>query len=177
MSGYLPHAVCYLWSTPLIVVHVIGDLMIFVAYMCIPPILIKARKGRKLGVHATSIKWFFGWFSAFIFLCGLTHFNEIVSVWIPLYWWAGATKILTGIVSLGALYQLWKKLPLLSRIPTPDELAERNTRLAGEIDELRQIVAAAATGAAIRRVELEKLQRLADKMSSRLEEHQKRLGA
>lgn len=169
MSGYMPHAVCYLWSSPLILLHVIGDMMIFLAYMGIPPLLVKARRGRKLGVHATSIRWFFYWFSAFIFLCGLTHANEVVTVWIPVYWYAGAIKILTGVVSLGALWQLYQKLPLLSRVPTPDELAIRNMELRAEIDALRTMVAEVATSSAVRRSELRQIGVLAEKISALVE--------
>lgn len=143
--------------------------MIFVAYMGIPPLLVRARRGRKLGVHATSIRWFFYWFSAFIFLCGLTHANEIVTIWNPVYWYAGVVKVITGIVSLGALFQLWQKLPLLSRVPTPDELADRNTRLREETVALRAVVAELATGAAIRRSELKQIGVLAERISQLVE--------
>jgi len=44
---------------------------------------------------------FFWAFGLFIVSCGVTHFLEIVTIWIPLYWLAASAKILTAVSAVG----------------------------------------------------------------------------
>jgi hypothetical protein len=39
-SHYIPHGHCYLWQTPLVWLHIVGDLLIAIAYFSIPTMLI-----------------------------------------------------------------------------------------------------------------------------------------
>ena len=87
-SGFMPHGHCYLWLPQLVWLHVVSDAVIALAYVSIPVTLLAfARKRRKLP---------FGWVlfasGVFIISCGMTHVLEIVTVWYPAYWLAGAVK-------------------------------------------------------------------------------------
>lgn len=94
-DGYLPHGVCYLWDPPLLWTHALSDLGYTIAYFIIG-----------LGMM-TTVSWFSGQsrrlvllFGLFIFLCGMTHINALISLWEPIPHWSAVVKVVGALVSL-----------------------------------------------------------------------------
>ena len=80
--GFMPHGMCYLWRPGILLLHVISDALITLAYFTIPfTLLYFVRKRRDL-----QFNWMFVCFAVFIVACGTTHAMEIWTVWRPDYW-------------------------------------------------------------------------------------------
>ncbi|MDB5969010.1 MAG: two-component sensor histidine kinase [Hydrocarboniphaga sp.] len=130
VGGFLPHGVCYLQQTNLILLHVVSDALVALAYFMIPLTLVyvSRRIGRRL-----SFNWAIGLFAAFIILCGAGHVLDIVVVWKPLYWLQGWQRALTAAVSLATAFAIIPLIPRLLSMRTPEELETANLRLREEI--------------------------------------------
>ena len=96
-ANFLPHRVCYLGRPGLVWTHVIADSFIALAYLTISgTLLYLVRRGhRKL-----PFPWMFLAFGLFIVACGVTHFMEVVTVWIPVYVLSGGIKVFTALASV-----------------------------------------------------------------------------
>src|ERR1700674_623919 len=95
-ASYMAHGYCLLWKPWLVVLHAGCDLLIFFAYFAIPVaiwIFLRQRKGLELRRVAIL-------FAAFLFLCGLTHLVQMVTLWWPIYETQGILKAATAIVSV-----------------------------------------------------------------------------
>lgn len=91
-----PHGFCLAWEPALIQMMVVGDASIALAYLLIPIGLIVLQMRDLVAVPA----WFVAMFSAFIWLCGLSHVMEIITLYFPAYWAEAIEKLVTGGVSL-----------------------------------------------------------------------------
>src|SRR5215813_5789778 len=67
-SDFVPRGQGGQWSPALITLHVVADLLIWLAWCAIPISLLVLIRGRKLPYRRL---WW--WFGICIFLCGLTH--------------------------------------------------------------------------------------------------------
>ena len=96
-SVYLPHAYCYLGSQGLIWSHVVTDSLIGLSYLTISITLghLVLRSQAEIPFH-----WMFLAFGFFIIACGMTHFMEVLTVWIPVYVLAAYVKGFTAVASL-----------------------------------------------------------------------------
>lgn len=94
--NFMPHGHCYLWRPDILWMHVVSDALVFLAYMIIPITLIRILRK----IPDLPNKWIFAMFSAFIFLCGVTHLFSIVTVWRPIYFLEGIVKALTATISI-----------------------------------------------------------------------------
>jgi len=103
-SDWPPRWVCGTWSDFHGWLYIVSDLMIWVAYMCIPLILLRFIFVKK-GVPLQSVFWLFG---AFILLCGLTHLIDVMMFWIPVYRISALVRFMTGIVSVATVIALIK---------------------------------------------------------------------
>jgi len=117
-SDFMPHGHCYFWKPEVLWTNVIGDVVIVLAYFMIPFALFYFVKRRR-DIRYPSM---FMLFAAFIFFCGTTHLLDIISVWHPIYRLEGLVKIITGVVSITTAVLLFRILPVLLKVPTPDEL-------------------------------------------------------
>jgi PAS domain S-box-containing protein len=129
-SGFMPHGHCYLWLPQLVWLHVISDTVIALAYVSIPvTLLVFMRKRRNLP---------FGWVlfasGVFIISCGMTHVLEIVTIWYPAYWLAGAVKAITAAASLGTAVMFVRFVPLALKIPTVEALAKSEARFRAAVE-------------------------------------------
>src|SRR2546427_3321315 len=71
-DGFMPHGHCYLWRSDLVLLHVISDSLIALAYASIPITLVYfVRKRQDLPFN-----WVFLAFGVFIISCGMTHVME-----------------------------------------------------------------------------------------------------
>jgi PAS domain S-box-containing protein len=102
-ADFLPHWYCFAGNSRLLWTTAIADFTIGFSYVLISGTLlwILRRSGADLPYQG-----FFWAFGLFIVSCGITHFIEILTIWKPLYWLAGAAKILTAVASAGTAIAL-----------------------------------------------------------------------
>jgi signal transduction histidine kinase len=118
LSQLLPHGVCFLWDESLLLLHVVSDSIIALAYYSIPIALIFfVRQRRDL-----AFSWIFVLFAVFIVACGTTHVLGIWTIWYPAYWLDGMVKALTATVSLITAILLWPLIPKALALPSPAQL-------------------------------------------------------
>jgi len=135
-SQFLPHAYCYLYNWNLILLHVISDGLIWLAYFAISLTLIHL-------VHRTRreipFSWMFLAFGAFIIACGFTHLMEVIVLWKPVYWLAGGVKVVTAIASVTTAIALPLQVPKVHEmIRSAGVSEERRSRLEEKNQELFQ---------------------------------------
>ncbi|MBV2130827.1 GGDEF domain-containing protein [Arsukibacterium indicum] len=142
-GDFMPHGHCLLWRTDLLVLHVGGDLLTFIAYMLIPVGLVRLVRAR----DDLRFDWMFLMFAGFIFFCGATHLLGIINVWHGYYYIHGIIKSATGLISIATAILLWYLLPHAINLPSKrnmqakiaeltraeQRLAESNLRLEAEV--------------------------------------------
>ncbi len=130
-TGFMPHGHCYAWDSRLILLHVVSDALIALAYYSIPITLIYFVRKRKDLVF----DWMFVCFAIFIVACGTTHLMEILNIWYPFYWLAGIIKAITAITSIITAILLIRLVPRALALPSPEQLRQSNEALQKEIRE------------------------------------------
>jgi signal transduction histidine kinase len=131
-GDFLPHGTCYLWNARLILLHVLADSLIAVAYMSIPITLVHFVRKRK----DVPFNWMFLSFGLFIVACGMTHVMEIVTLWYSTYWTSGLVKMVTAGASVSTAILLVKLVPQALALPSTDELVRINNALQQSNTEL-----------------------------------------
>src|SRR5215207_1916268 len=116
--GFMPHGMCYLWQPGILLLHIVSDALITLAYFSIPfTLLYFVRKRRDL-----EFNWMFVCFAVFIVACGTTHAMEIWTVWQPVYWLSGSIKAITALASVPTAILLVKLIPQALALPSPAAL-------------------------------------------------------
>lgn len=140
-ASFAPHGYCLLWNPLLIATHVVADVLIFLSYFAIPGALLLFLRQRP----DLRYRGLVALFAAFILLCGLTHLVSLATLWIPIYTVEGVLKLVTGIVSATTAVVLFRLVPQLVAIPSPNQLETANARLLEEVaahratlDQLRE---------------------------------------
>jgi two-component system NtrC family sensor kinase len=130
-EAFVPHGHCYLWKTQLVLLNVISDSLIGLAYYSIPLLLVHIVNKRK-DLPFNSIFFLFG---SFIVSCGTGHLIDIWTLWHPTYWLSGSVKALTATVSVFTALVLLSLVPQILAIPSNAQLEEANRKLEKEIIE------------------------------------------
>ena len=133
-NGFLPHGYCFTWAPSLLTLHLAADLLIAAAYFSIPLSLAYL-------VHKRAdlpFNWVFLLFAAFIVACGVTHLVGVITLWYPFYWFAGAVKAVTALVSVAAAVAVVYLMPRLLAMPSAEQLRVANVQLAAEVTERRR---------------------------------------
>ncbi len=130
-NTYMPHGHCYLWQSPLVLLHLLSDGGIALAYFSIPFTLIYFVNQRK----DVPFRVIFLLFGAFIVSCGTTHLLEIWTLWYPTYWLSGSVKLFTALISLYTAFELVPLVPQALALPSPFQLETLNRELASQISE------------------------------------------
>lgn len=133
-NNFMPHGSCFLWDPKLLWLFVISDGTIVLSYFSIPIALSYFVYRRK----DLEYKWVFVLFSLFILLCGATHLLSIVTIWHPIYAFAGVVKALTAIVSFITAILIWPLIPKALSIPSPMHLLAANQKLEQEVEFHRE---------------------------------------
>lgn len=144
---FMPHAHCYLFNRPLMLLHGWSDLFIGLSYVSISATLVYlvVRVQKELPFH-----WMMLAFAIFIIACGATHFMELWTLQAPhpRYWLAGWLKCITAIASLVTAVLLPPLIPKIRGVLRAARLAnERKTELEkayAELSELYRIATADA---------------------------------
>jgi diguanylate cyclase (GGDEF)-like protein len=118
-SGYMPRAICGVWTPGMIALHNISDFLIWTAYVAIPIVLVKFAYSKRRELPFRRLFWLFG---LFILACGTTHFMDIVMFYNPLYHLAGIIKLVTALASWGTVVALVYVIPVAIRMRSPEEL-------------------------------------------------------
>lgn len=122
MNGLEAHGICLLWFPGLITLFVGSDVLIGASYVSISTTLIL------LVYHARRsipFQWVFMAFGAFIVLCGIGHFVDILTLWMPVYWLSGTVRLLTAIASVTTAMALpWQFPKVFALIKNNEELKE-----------------------------------------------------
>jgi hypothetical protein len=112
-ASYMAHGYCLLWKPWLVTLHAGSDILIFLAYFAIPvAIWIFLRRRKDLELKTLAIL-----FAAFIFLCGLTHIIQMLTLWWPIYETQGFVKAATAIVSVLTAILVFPLIPKALAIP------------------------------------------------------------
>lgn len=128
-ASYMAHGYCLLWKPWLVVLHAGSDFLIFIAYFAIPAaIWIFLRRRPDLELKPLAVL-----FAAFIFLCGLTHIVQMLTLWWPIYETQAFVKVATALVSLATALLIFPLIPKAVAIPSPRALQLANTGLMREI--------------------------------------------
>ena len=131
---FVPHGDCYLWKTQLVLLNVISDSLIALAYFSIPFSLIYVVRKRK-DLPFNSIFFLFG---GFIVFCGTGHLMDVWTLWYPTYWLSGSLKALTAAISLVTAVVLVSLIPQILALPSNAQLEEANRKLEKEVIERQQ---------------------------------------
>ena len=116
-SDFMPHGHCYLWKPSILWLHVLSDVFIAVSYFSIPIALLMIVRWRKdIGYH-----WIMLLFAAFICACGATHLLSVWTTWYGTYRIEGVVKAFTAVISFLTATLLWKSMPEILTIPTPEQ--------------------------------------------------------
>ncbi len=133
-ADFMPHGHCYFWKPEILWLNVGGDALTAFAYYSLPLLLFYFAKKRTDLTH----RYVFMLFAAFIFACGTTHIVDIWTVWVPTYRLQGTLKLLTGMVSIGTAYVVYRSIPTLLSLPSHDQLKALNKQLQVEVEERRK---------------------------------------
>ncbi len=141
-SGLTPHGFCLLWDPGLLWTYAISDIGTGVAYFTIPLALtVFVRRRRDLVFRP--IFWLF---AAFILLCGLTHWLDVLTLWVPAYGLEGLVKATTATVSLVTAIALWWQMPQALALPSPAQLRKAHAALRESQEHLHQAQKMEAVG-------------------------------
>src|SRR5436309_1550711 len=88
--------------------YILSDLSIWIAYFLIPLIILNYVSRKKSGIKFQMVYLLF---AAFILLCGMTHFLDVMMFWVPMYRLNALVRFFTGCASILTVYYLFKILP------------------------------------------------------------------
>ena len=112
LGNFAPHRYCIGNYGPLLWLMVLGDILIFLAYMSLSFSLIFFEKKR----GKAPFGYIFKYFSHFIFVCGLTHLVDIIVLWWSIYWISSAVRIWCAIISIIAACIVWCMMPIAIKV-------------------------------------------------------------
>ncbi|MBN9522011.1 PAS domain-containing protein [bacterium] len=108
-TGFVARRSCGAWTNGTIALHVVSDLLIWLAYLSIPLVLMYfARRRRDLPFSRLFVL-----FAAFILACGTAHLVEAVIFYHPVYNLSGVVKAATAAVSWMTVLALVPAVPRL----------------------------------------------------------------
>ena len=135
---FIPHGVCLAWDPSLMLLFVLSDSAIAIAYYSIPIALIYFIRKR----HDLAFRGIFALTGAFILACGTTHVMDVVTLWYPAYWLNVIVKFFTAAISIFTAGAIWWVMPAALALPSTAQLEETNRRLQHEITERERAQAA-----------------------------------
>jgi PAS domain S-box-containing protein len=117
-AGLTPHGFCLLWQPGLIWLHALSDIGIGLAYFAIPVVVVAILRLRPdIGFRPVFVL-----FAAFILLCGMGHWLDLITLWMPAYGIEGVVKALTAVTSIATFFALWGLSREALSWPTPAQL-------------------------------------------------------
>lgn len=133
-NPFIPHGHCYLWQPDLVLLHLVSDALIGLAYYSIPITLVYFVQKRQ----DLPFNWIFQLFGIFIIACGTTHLMEVWTLWHPTYWVSGTIKLVTATLSVYTAVLLVPIIPQALDLPSPAQLEMANQELQQQMTERQQ---------------------------------------
>jgi two-component system cell cycle sensor histidine kinase/response regulator CckA len=122
-TNFLPHSYCLVGNARLLWTNVVADLLIGLSYVVISVTLVWVVHRTRGDLPYSEFFWAFG---LFIVSCGVTHFLEVVTTWMPLYWLSALAKVVTALASVGtAVVLLAASDEIVALVRTTRESAAR----------------------------------------------------
>jgi signal transduction histidine kinase len=134
---FTPAGGSYLWTSALIWMHAIPDLLMALVCFAIPFLLIHVSRRRR----DLALTWLGGLFGFGVFAAGLMHLFALWNIWHAEYWLQAIAKILSVVAIVPALLLLWRYLPELLSLPSQRQLRHANESLARANRELEAFTA------------------------------------
>ncbi len=131
--------------------HLIGDLLVFGAYMAIPLVIVYFVRRRRDDLPFPRIGWLF---AAFIFACGLTSLLDALMFYWPAYRTLAVMKVITAVTSVATVIALARILPSALAMPGRANLTEELRR---EVAERERTERSARESASFTRAVLDSL--------------------
>ena len=141
-SSFSPHGFCLLWDPALLWTYALSDIGIGLAYFSIP-LALTIFVRRRTDIVLRPVFWLF---AIFTLLCGLSHWLDVLTLWIPAYGLEGIVKAATAIISCVTAFMLWRLLPEALAIPSPARLRQANAALMESEAKLHQAQKMEAVG-------------------------------
>jgi PAS domain S-box-containing protein len=123
MTSFMPHGSCFLWRGDILTLHIVSDLLVALAYFCIPVLILHFVRRRRFLWPFTAA------FGTFIVACGLGHVMDVWTIWHADYWVAGWMKAFTAFASVGTAVALLPLMPYFKAIRNIFDLDTRHTEL------------------------------------------------
>ncbi|HYH64186.1 MAG TPA: PAS domain-containing protein [Urbifossiella sp.] len=108
-DGFVARKDCGGWENWEVALHVVSDLLIWLAYLSIPLVLVYFVRRRR----GLPFSWLFVLFALFILACGTTHLVEAIIFYEPVYHLSGVVKAVTAAVSWMTVFALVPAVPRL----------------------------------------------------------------
>ena len=106
-ASFIPHGVCLAWDPAVMLLFVLSDSAIAIAYYTIPFALIYFIYRRR----DLAFRGIFALTGVFIVACGATHIMDVVTFWYPAYWTDVAIKFFTAVISIFTAAAMWWVMP------------------------------------------------------------------
>lgn len=106
-TGFISRGQSYHWDRALMWVDASADLVIGSVYLLISLLLVWCYRRQP----DSSLRWMFLPFAALMVVCGFLQWFDVVTLWVPAYWAAGAVKAAAALVSLAAAVGLVSVMP------------------------------------------------------------------
>lgn len=144
-DGFMPRRLCGTWSESLIQLHVVSDVVIWIAYMWIPLVMLYAYKAQKQSLRIPRpLIALLLLYVTFITACGWTHFMDALMFYQPAYRINGLVRGLTAVVSFMTAVSLLRLIP--QAITAPITIVTQQAALKQQHQWLRDILDAATGG-------------------------------
>jgi diguanylate cyclase (GGDEF)-like protein/PAS domain S-box-containing protein len=141
-TGLTPHGFCLLWRPGLLWTHVISDLTTGGAYIAIS-LAMAMIVARRQDFAFKPLVWLF---IGFILLCGVSHWLDLLTIWVAAYGLQGVVKAATAVASVVTAVSLWRLLPTVLAQPSLAQFQEVNDALRTNQDFLDRIGKVAGVG-------------------------------
>lgn len=139
----MPHGHCILWSHPLLEIFVITNLVIGFSYFLIPYFLYriwqKSKSQLKFSANDLSVIL---WSIGFVMLCGMTHFSNAFTMWVPAWWTQALIDTMTAVVSVRAIFSiraLAKRISLFPSIEEFNKVKKERDMLLQAVEDKKQL--------------------------------------
>jgi diguanylate cyclase (GGDEF)-like protein/PAS domain S-box-containing protein len=141
-GGFTPHGFCLLWNPGLLWTHALSDLFTGAAYAAIS-LALAGLVRRRPDLMFRPVAWLF---ITFILFCGITHWLDLLTLWVPAYGLQAVVKAATASVSVVTAVLLWRLRPAALAQPSLAQFRSVNETLRTNQDFLDRIGRVAGVG-------------------------------
>src|SRR5690606_23480149 len=123
-EGFVPRRICGDWPPVYVWLHVVSNIIIAISYISIPLALAYILRKRT----DIPFRLIFLMFILFIVTCGVTHIMDALMFYWPAYRLNGWVLTACATASATTVILLWKCMPLILKLPSPDALTKQLER-------------------------------------------------